>query len=175
MERDWFSIGYLQHGSPSQQLAFHILQELKVMEILAPFQPVLTGTFPLDLAVPTSDLDICCQSPALPLLTSTCQKAFYRYEGFSVREKVLSGIPSLLVRFYYREKMIEIFGQAVPVREQLAFRHMLAEHHFLQKWGEPLRQQVLSLKMAGIKTEPAFAQALELKGNPYESLLRFCP
>ena len=71
--------------------------------------------------------------------------------------------------------MIEIFGQAIAVTEQQAFRHMLAEHFLLKKYGEPLRKEVIELKKAGLKTEPAFAKALMLEGNPYQSLLRFYP
>ena len=175
MNQDWFSISYLQKGSSAQQEAYQILLELKIMEVLKPFKAVLTGTFPLDIPVPGSDLDICCQSTSLPDLALACRKAFGLQKGFIITEKEIGGVPSLLVRFFFKGMLLEIFGQHVPVQEQYAFRHMVAEHYLLKKYGEPLRQEVLALKKAGLKTEPAFAKALKLEGNPYESLLRFCP
>lgn len=49
---------------------------------------------------------------------------------------------------------------------------MLVEYKLLQQHGEDFRQQVVALKKAGIKTEPAFAKLLQLPGDPYEALLQ---
>lgn len=50
---------------------------------------------------------------------------------------------------------------------------MLIEATILNKYGEDFRRKIIELKESGVKTEPAFAQLLELKGNPYEGLLNF--
>lgn len=49
---------------------------------------------------------------------------------------------------------------------------MLIEHQILLEKGESFRQEIISLKKQGIKTEPAFAQLLGLSGDPYEAILR---
>lgn len=68
---------------------------------------------------------------------------------------------------------IEIFGQTIPTKQQFAYRHMMVEHNLLNKYGEVFRQQIIELKRQGHKTEPAFAIALNLTGDPYMELLKF--
>lgn len=67
---------------------------------------------------------------------------------------------------------VEFFVQDVPLREQRAFRHLVAEYLLLERHGMALRQQVREFKEFGVKTEPAFAQALGLPGDPYLALLK---
>ncbi|MGL4365226.1 MAG: DUF4269 domain-containing protein [Cetobacterium sp.] len=43
----------------------------------------------------------------------------------------------------------------------------------MSKTMKKFQDKIVSLKRAGIKTEPAFAKLLELNGNPYEELLNF--
>ncbi|MDH4057943.1 MAG: DUF4269 domain-containing protein, partial [Cyclobacteriaceae bacterium] len=60
-ENDFLTISYLQSGSSLQQKAYHTLSTSPLFTILKDFNPVLTGTMPLDLFVDGSDLDICCE------------------------------------------------------------------------------------------------------------------
>ena len=50
---------------------------------------------------------------------------------------------------------------------------MLIEHRLLQERGEAFRRAIITLKQRGYKTEPAFAKALGLKGDPYLALLPY--
>jgi hypothetical protein len=68
---------------------------------------------------------------------------------------------------------IELFGQQVPTTKQMAYRHLIVEHNLLLQHGEIFRQLIIELKKQGCKTEPAFAIALGLKGDPYMELLKF--
>jgi len=66
---------------------------------------------------------------------------------------------------------IEIFAQPIPTSRQNGFKHMMIEHRILKLRGESDKEQLRKLKSAGWKTEPAFALAYKLEGDPYETLL----
>ena len=48
---DFKNIDYLKYGSNIQQLAYRELSDLKIFLVLQEFQPVLTVTIPLDIAI----------------------------------------------------------------------------------------------------------------------------
>ena len=82
-------------------------------------------------------------------------------------------IETTIARFNTNSFEIEIFGQNIPVEQQNAYRHMLTEYKILQQKGVVFKRKVTALKKQGLKTEPAFARLLGIKGNPYEELLDF--
>lgn len=175
MAPDWFSLNYLRQGSQDQQRAHFLLQEYKLMEILREFSPVLTGSIPLDIATSESDIDICCEAYSFSDLAHLIEKSYKQLPAFSFNCKIIKGKSSLVARFETCHRQIEIFAQQQPVQQQDAYRHMLTEYKLLQKYGASLRTKVLTLKQQGYKTEPAFAKALGLAGDPYQILLSFYP
>ena len=54
-------IEYLKFGSERQKLAFHEIKQHRILEILEKYNPILTGTIPIGIDLPESDLDIICQ------------------------------------------------------------------------------------------------------------------
>lgn len=66
---------------------------------------------------------------------------------------------------------IEVFAENVPATRQNGYLHMITEYELLRTCGSRLRDRVMELKLAGLKTEPAFAVALDLPGDPYEAIL----
>ncbi len=50
---------------------------------------------------------------------------------------------------------------------------MIVESRLLTLYGNDFKNKVIKLKKEGMKTEPAFASLLNLKGNPYKELLLF--
>ncbi|WP_276498137.1 DUF4269 domain-containing protein [Pontibacter litorisediminis] len=166
------TIDYLQHGNERQRAAFQVLVKYNVMGKLAAFDPLLAGTIPIGVDVAQSDLDvICCWSDKAKL-----REALLRYFSgcacFRLHDTEIKGQESMVATFRLDGFEVEVFGQGIPSREQDAFRHLLVEYRLLQKYGEPLRQQVVRLKQQGLKTEPAFTRALHLPGDPYEALLQ---
>ncbi|MDA3616132.1 DUF4269 domain-containing protein [Polluticaenibacter yanchengensis] len=166
------TIDYLQQGNTRQQQAYKILTEFRIFELLKPFNPILTGTIPIHIDIENSDLDIICYTPDYQEFLNTLDQHFRHFEKFSVSENHTTNIPAIVAGFYIGNTEIEIFGQNLPVKSQNAYRHMLIEHALLQKHGEPFRQQIIALKEQGLKTEPAFAQLLNLEGDPYTELLK---
>ena len=165
------SIDYLQYGSQMQRQAYKILIQANIFDILKPFNPILAGTIPIDIGIENSDLDIICYTLDYDSFLNVVNRYFSQYEQFIVYKNNTLTVPPIVARFYIDNTEIEIFGQNIPVKLQNAYRHMLVEYSLLQKYGDPFREQIIALKMQGLKTEPAFAQLLGLEGDPYIELL----
>lgn len=169
MEIDFSRIDYLAHGNPRQQKAWQTLTAHRIMELLAPFDPLLAGTIPIGIDIEGSDLDIICCYRDREGFTTLLHRCFAAYEGFRCDAR---GASVVVASFRAGEFEIEIYGDILPSRQQNGWRHMLVEHRLLQEHGDEFRRQVIALKRQGVKTEPAFAKLLGLEGDPYEALLR---
>lgn len=164
-------IAYLQAGSPLQQRAYAILRDFRVMEILQDFNPILIGTIPLDIAIADSDLDIACEVYDLQLFADHVAKHFARFNAYQFNRKWIRGKEVGIVNFILMGIPVELYGEGRPVPEQYGYRHLVVEAKLLASGGEGLKREVIRLKEQGLKTEPAFAQALNLEGDPYENIL----
>ncbi len=51
----------LRDGNDRQRAAHGVLAELRIFEILAPYHAMLSGTIPLAIDIPESDLDVLCE------------------------------------------------------------------------------------------------------------------
>jgi len=172
VDRDWMNISYLNQGSEIQRKVYDVVVRSGVMEELAEFDPVLTGTYPIGLNIPGSDLDVICSYSDASAFADFIQMKFKDQEGFSMTRKLIRDEESIIARFYYEGFKLEIFGQALPVTEQYAYRHMLIENKILKEKDPSFRQKIISLKRKGLSTEEAFANILGIKGDPYEELLK---
>ena len=167
------TIIYLKKGNASQQEVYAVLTKAKVMEKLSGFTPVLTGTYPIAINIENSDLDIICEYQDRESFITTVNNSFKQEKDFSINEKQINGVHSVIVRFWIDGFEVEIFGQPIPVKQQNAYLHMIKEFEILEAKGEHFKQQIIDLKSKGIKTEPAFAMLLNLKGDPYTALLKY--
>lgn len=170
---DFTNIDYLQNGSRFQQEGWKILSDTNALTELKAYGAILAGTLPLDLYLPNSDLDIICYAENLTHFEEHITQAFGMYSDYQCIVKIIRETPSVIGRFRHNNFLFEIFAQPVPVQNQYAYRHLRVEYFLLEQYGDSLRRQVLQLKQAGLKTEPAFAKALNLAGDPYEALLAF--
>jgi len=170
---DWTDLRYLQHGNRRQQRAHAILTALDLWPVLAAFRPVLAGTIPLGIDIAGSDLDVLCEvSPAdTQRFSELLQKHYGHRPGFRLTRLIINDEASVVSSFRYRGREVEVFGQAVPTARQNGFRHLLVEAALLEAGGEAWRRAVRRLKKQGLKTEPAFANLLQLAGDPYGALL----
>ena len=173
MKDFWQKLNYLNKGSKRQQKAYKAIESSNVMEILKAFDPILVGTIPLEIDLPDSDLDIICEVYDPKLFINIITTHFGREKDFHIQQKEIRHKKVSLARFCHKNFEFELFGQAVPVMQQYAYRHMLIEHKLLHLKGDVFREKIIALKKSGLKTEPAFAKALNLQGNPYEALLKF--
>lgn len=170
---DFLNINYLKSGTARQQKAFEVLNENLILQKLYDFTPILVGTIPINIAIDSSDLDIACYWKDKNHFIEMVRKNFSEEKSFQIYEKEISGEEAVVANFFKDDFEIEIFGQNIPVQEQFGFRHMIIEAKILEENGEDFRQKIIELKKLGIKTEPAFSQLLNLKGDPYEALINF--
>jgi len=168
---DFTNIEYLKLGNKRQQDAYRELRELKIFENLRNYNPILTGTIPIDIDIPESDLDIICECKNHTNFSIFLTELFDNKDDFSINSKKFNGIKSTIANFSGQNFRIEIFGQDIPTKKQYAYRHMLVEHHILLKKGIDFKSDIRKLKQKGLKTEVAFAKLLGLSGNPYKELL----
>lgn len=170
---DFLTIDYLKIGTNKQQKAFEVLNENLIFQNLSEFTPVLVGTIPLNIDIPSSDLDIACYWKDKNHFEEIIKNAFGKERNFQISETSISGEATIIANFFLGNFEIEIFGQHIPVSQQNGFRHMTMEYQILEEQGEEFRKKIIKLKMQGYKTEPAFAKLLHLSGNPYEAILNF--
>lgn len=166
------TIDYLQNGNERQQSAFKALQSAQILEKLQAFSPLLVGTVPIDIDVPGSDLDIICDRSLAPGYKEHLITHFSTYPSFEIYDTLIRGESVTMAKFRLAGWDIEIYGQDLPTHQQNGYRHMCIEHQLLLTHGEPFRQKIIKLKLEGFKTEPAFALAMDLKGDPYMELLK---
>ncbi len=148
------SITYLQSGNEKQQKVYDVLNKLNIMEDLALYSPVLCGTIPIRIDTLQSDLDIVMEVHNFDVFEQEMRSLYGSYEGFRIKKKKIKNTESIKVNFEFEGFEFELFAQPKPVRNQNAYRHI-----------------ILRLKENGLKTEPAFAQVLNINGDPYEALI----
>jgi len=163
------TIDYLKTGNARQQRAYDVLTNHRILAQLEPFSPVLVGTIPINIDIESSDLDVICQWFNKGEFIATLHAAFGHHATFTLWENPTH--QAVVAQFEVDGFAIEIFGQNIPTFQQNAYRHMVVEDKLLAKYGEEFRQQIISLKRQGYKTEPAFAVALGLEGDSYLALL----
>jgi hypothetical protein len=141
-----------------------------LLDLLAPFDPHVAGTPPLGLALPSSDIDIVCHAPDAGRFAALMWDALSDRPGFSMRQWTGRG-RAVVVGFLAEGWAFEIFAAAQPVALQAGWRHFTVERRLLTLGGEAFRAAVMRLRQEGLKTEPAFAAALGVVGDPYAALL----
>ncbi len=166
------NIEYLRHGNERQRQAYATLTNNQILSKLSQFDPVIAGTIPINIDIENSDLDIICSFGDKLEFQKSITDNFGNERNFTIREQPNLDTFAIVANFFLDGFEIEIFGQTIPTVQQFAYRHLIVEHNLLNKYGEAFRQQIIELKRQGHKTEPAFAIALDLKGDPYVELLK---
>jgi hypothetical protein len=147
-----------------------VIRKLKILEQLSAFDPMTIGTPPLEIDIATSDIDIACYSKDLDCFEIKCNQAFGSISGYSSTRTTAQTIATSIVRFASHKWEIEIFCQPTPVEQQWGVRHYRIEQRILQL-APRVAPMIRAMKEGGLKTEPAFASLLGLKGDPYAALL----
>lgn len=171
--RDWRDHTPIREGSARQMRAYTtVYDDLALFMRLRAHDPMWVGTYPIDLDIVGSDIDIICNPSSLRAFLADVRAAYGDCHEFRLTWKAIQQVPTVIVRFEYNEFLIELFAQPKPVTEQDAYVHMLVEARMLAIGGDEARRVIRELKASGIKTEPAFAAYFGLEGDdPYAQLL----
>ncbi|NLP52562.1 DUF4269 domain-containing protein [Bacillus sp. RO1] len=162
----------MKTGNIQQMKAYAAINELKILEDLNNYNPVLCGTFPINIDIKGSDLDIIMEVTELDSFASKLHALYADKENFSLIRKTIRGKEVVKANFTFHDFEFELFGQAQPVHKQFAYLHMKIEYELLRRNPE-LREKVISLKKLGYKTEPVFCKLLDISGDPYEGLILY--
>jgi len=154
MENNWHDIVYLKLGNERQKNAYSILDKLKIFTILREYNPTLVGTIPIEIDISESDLDIVCEVYDLEEFEELVIKSFNKYDNFRIERQAVKGLLTSISYFGYSNFLIEIFEKLLEIS------------------GESARKKIIKLKKSGLKTEPAFAECFNLKGDPFDELLK---
>lgn len=161
------SVVRLENNKP----VFDALQRLGILREFRDHDPLIAGTFPLGISTPISDVDILMSSANLKETQTRFIEKYSHLFGFRIELTIVEREPTLLAKFIFDNVPFEIFVQSTPSVRQRGYLHFLVEERLLKLGGSAFFARVRSLRDKGLKTEPAFAQALNLSGDPYEALL----
>ncbi|CAN5155624.1 DUF4269 domain-containing protein [soil metagenome] len=146
------------------------IDRLRVMDVLREHDPHIAGTLPLGIDVAGSDIDVLCHAPDADAFTQLVWSAFGDQAAFSIRQWTGNERP-VIASFEAHGWAFELFGHPSTVSVQRGWRHFEVERRLLSLGGAPFRHAVMERRRRGAKTEPAFADALRLDGDPYAALL----
>jgi len=168
---DWSDISYLKDGTQRQRQAYGCLVSLAILPALQEYSPILVSTVCNDIDIEGSDLDIICEVHDHGRFTEVLTTLYGAREGFALASVPTASLPATVCQFRTPLFEIEVFGQALPVRQQNGYRHMAQTHRVIALGGEGVRRAIRDAKKAGMKTEPAVAALLGLDGDPYQAVL----
>lgn len=147
-----------------------VLQDLDLLNRLKEFEPVLVGSPALEVDTESSDIDVACYAENLRDFAEAANRDFGQLPQYSLQEITRLMEPALVVSFSHMDWEIELFCQSIKTEKQWGVRQFRVEERLLAL-APALREQIVRLKQAGYKTEPAFAQILQLEGDPYEEMM----
>ena len=145
------------------------MRQLNLLDELAGYDPVVIGTPPLGLDVADSDIDVACSAADLDEFERHVTQRLSLFECFRAERLRVREELTVLVGFRAHDWDFELFCQRLPTAQQWGVRHFSVERRLLELLPG-LRARVRALRREGLKTEPAFAQALGLLGDPYEAV-----
>ena len=173
MSTNFHDISYLKTGSHVQRKGYEVLTKVSVLDVLKKYDATLVGTLPIDIFIESSDLDVICFAEDFKSFANDVIHHFGSQDSFEIFETKVKDMQTIIARFHAKGFDFEIFAQAIQVKEQAAYMHMVVEEKILRTKGDKFKEEIIALKKSGLKTEPAFTKLLNLDGDPYEVLLAY--
>lgn len=143
------------------------LCDSKALLLLKEYYPEVVSTIFVGLDTDESDIDIVCCYGSSELFTRRFRECFENYSDFTLETKSSYVIAS----FTYANFLFEIYACDIPTHKQAGYRHYQIMKRLCDIGGATFQKAIQQLKSHGLKTEPAICQLLQLKGNPYKTIL----
>ncbi|MBI9012141.1 MAG: DUF4269 domain-containing protein [Clostridiales bacterium] len=141
---------------------YHLIDE--IMKPFDKYQPTIVGTYPIDIQVQGSDIDII-------LMVKNYEDYIKELSLFSHETNFTVELQDVVIcRFEKNGYKIELYASHEPINTLNSYRHLEVEKRVLDLFGKSFKEEVLTLKRKGLKTEPAFCVLLGLYGNAYKAL-----
>lgn len=147
--------------------AWQAIDESRILKLLDAYQPEVVSTIMVGLDTDSSDIDIVCYHRDSTAFESSFHAAFKTMAGY----ELYHGSGYLVGRFFFREFEFEVYSTATPVKQQAGYRHFQIMKRLCLIAGDGFRLKIKSLKLSGLKTEPAICHLFGLSGDPYKSVL----
>ena len=157
----------LRSGTEKVRHAEKAIYDCRIMQKLERYVPTVVSTILVSLDTDNSDIDIICSYSSSSAFFKDLKLLMSNYFNGICQQKD----NCVLAQFQYAGFLFEIFGTNQKIESQLAFRHYQVMKRLSQVGGTNFQNAVRAIKKTGIKTEPAIASVLKLKGDPYESVL----
>ncbi|MBI1364070.1 MAG: DUF4269 domain-containing protein [Proteobacteria bacterium] len=139
--------------------------------LLEGFNPCLTGSFAVGLALPDSDLDFVCEAHDMGAFEQAVRDAFSDCTDFDCVQKEMRGGPACVATFESPNGYsVELIGQPVPVKQNYAYLRMLVTARLLALAGKEGRDALLKLKKNGVTTDEALAVLFGIDSAPMDTL-----
>lgn len=146
------------------------VSDSRILSVLKEFDPLIAGTFPLELNNKDSDVDLILNCNDLKLLSQILNESYGNLEDFKEDNLSVRNIPSYIANFSFESVKFEIFAQDKPSVQQRAYVHFQTQEQLLKLGGQKLKNEVLKLRNDGLKTEEAFCKALNLTGDVFNRI-----
>ncbi len=153
MSEEFIHIEYLCQGNEKQRRAYIAMKDIKIMEVLKQYNPILAGTIPIDIDVESSDLDIICEVHDFEKFIEIIVKEFEGLYKFCIKIESENYSVRTVCNFEYDEFIFEIFAQPVQTIHQNAYKHMVVENRIFKMAGKKAWEIIKNLKRKGYKTE----------------------
>lgn len=96
MENPFLNIEYLSQGNQRQRKAYEILTETSIFEVLGEYNPILVGTIPIVIDIPSSDLDIICEVHDFEEFEQLLVQCFQEMSMFYISKRTVQDVPRIV-------------------------------------------------------------------------------
>ena len=145
------------------------LQDDGLMDALAPYSPVVVGSYPLAIAGPDDPVEIVCRAVDLPAFARTLERSHGDREGFVLHGGSLDYEDAVFAEFSLNGMAVEVAAQPEHVHQRLG-RATLGIDHVLTESGELARNRLRGRVANGQDWLDAAMEQFDLTRAALESL-----